>query len=99
MSKNPRILIVIADGEHARLVRPRPDNVLRTERHFDSATAHKQSSDLGSDHPGASFHSDASVHHGVAPRHDLHGLEKEKFSRLVAQQLNEISGDSAFDAL
>ncbi len=99
MSKNPRILIVIADGEHARLVRPRPDNVLRTERHFDSATAHKQSSDLGSDHPGASFHSDASAHHGLAPRHDLHGLEKEKFSRLVAQQLNEISGDSAFDAL
>jgi protein required for attachment to host cells len=99
MPKTPRILIAIADGEHARFVRPRSDNVLRTERRFDSVDAHKTSADLGSDHPGAAFHSDASVHHGLAPRHDLHELEIAKFAQLVAQQLNEISGDNAFDAL
>src|ERR1700686_3033890 len=99
MSKTRKILIAIADGEHARFVRPRLDNVLRTEQRFDSISAHKQSADLGTDHPGASFHSDASAHHGLAPRHDLHDLEKAKFARFVAAQLNEILGDNAFDAL
>jgi protein required for attachment to host cells len=99
MSKIPKILIAIADGEHARFVRPRSDHVLYTERQFDSAAAHKQSADLGSDRPGESSHSDAPMHHGLAPRHDLHDLEKAKFSSLVAQQLNEVSGDNAFDAL
>lgn len=99
MQKHSKILIVVTDGEHARFVRPGPDNVLRTERVFDSTSAHERSSDLGSDHPGASFHSDATAHHALAPRHDLHTLEKEKFSRFVAQQLNEMTGDSAFDAL
>jgi protein required for attachment to host cells len=99
MSKPPRILIAIADGEHARFVRPRSDHVLRTERCFDSAAAHKKSAELGTDHPGAAFHSEASVRHGLTPRHDLQDLEKAKFARLVAQQLNEISAENAFDAL
>ena len=99
MPKAPRILIAIADGEHARFVRPRSDNVLRTERRFDSVTAHKTSADRGSDHTGAAFDSDATAQHGLTPRHDLHELEKAKFAQLVAQQLNEISGDNAFDAL
>jgi protein required for attachment to host cells len=99
MSKSPRILIAIADGEHAGFVRPRPDHVLRTERSFDSAVAHKHSAELGADHPGAAFQSDASARHGLTPRHDLQELEQAKFARLVAQQLNEISGENAFDAL
>lgn len=99
MSKHPTILIVVADGEHARLVRPGPDGVLRTERSFELPAAHKRSADLGSDHPGASFHSDATAHHALNPRHDLHELEKEKFCRLIAQQLNEMTGDDGFDEL
>ena len=99
MSNTRRILIAIVDGEHARFIRPRSDNVLRTEQRFDSTSAHKQSADLGADRPGASFHSDTSEHHGLAPRHDLHDLEKAKFARFVAAQLNEMSGDNAFDGL
>jgi protein required for attachment to host cells len=99
MPKKPKLLIAISDGEHARIVRPGPSNVLRTERVFNSTAAHERSADLGSDRPGASFHSDASAHHALAPRHDLHDLEKEKFSRFVAEQLNEMSGEEDFDAL
>lgn len=94
--RNP--LIVIADGEHARIVRPSPENVLNTVQQFDSPAAHKQSSDLRSDHPGASYHSDSTAHHALSPRHDPHALEKEKFSRFVAQELNA-TPDSSFDAL
>lgn len=92
------LLIVIADAEHARLVRPNPANVLHTAQQFDSATAHKQSSDLRSDHSGASYHSDATAHHALAPRHDPHDLEKEKFARFLAQQLNTMPPES-FDGL
>ncbi|HQT47362.1 MAG: hypothetical protein B7X08_03230 [Acidocella sp. 20-63-7] len=99
MPKQSRLLVVLTDGEHARMVRPGQDNVLRTVQLFDSTSAHERSSDLGSDHPGASFHSKATVHHAIAPRHDLHMLEKEKFSRFVAQQLNEMADDRAFDTL
>jgi protein required for attachment to host cells len=99
MSKNPNILIAIADGEHARIVRPRPDHVLRTERAFDSKSAHRKSSDLGSDAPGASFHSDSSARHGIAPKHDLHRMEKERFARFVATELSRMTDDSAFDNL
>jgi protein required for attachment to host cells len=98
MSKHKNLLIVIADSEHVRLVRPTPANVLHTERRFDSATAHRQSSDLGSDHPGASYHSDATAHHALAPRHDPHELEKEKFARFVAKELNDLPAHS-FDGL
>jgi len=99
MPKTPRLIIVIADGEHARIVRPRLDHVLRTEKRLDSEAAHKQSSDLGSDAPGASFHSDSSAHHALAPRHDPHRLAEEAFARVVATEVNQMTGDAAFDRL
>ncbi len=98
MHRYKNLLIVIADAEHARLVRPTPANVLHTERHFDSTTAHKQSSDLRSDHPGASYHSESTAHHALAPRHDPHELEKEKFTRFLARELNAMPPES-FDGL
>ena len=96
MPKHRRLLIVVADGEHARFVRPGPDNGLHTERSLDSFSAHKRSSELGSDRPGASFHSDSSAHHSAAPRHDLHDLEKQKFAAAVAADINRATG---FDEL
>jgi protein required for attachment to host cells len=99
MPAQKRFLVAIADGEHARIVRGDAHNVLHTERWIESTAAHKQSSDLRSDRPGASFHSDATVHHGIAPRHDPQEMEAEKFAKHVAQELNVMEGDAAFDVL
>lgn len=61
---------------------------MRTERAVDSPVAHQRSSDLGSDHPGASFHSQSTAHHALAPRHDPHALAEAEFARTVAAQIN-----------
>lgn len=99
MSQRRTMLIVITDGAHARFVRTAEDNTLRTQRAFDAVTAHDRSSDLRSDHPGASVHTGSTAHHAVAPRHDPHQMEKERFARTVADQLNTATGDDAFEAL
>ncbi len=99
MPKDRKLLIVIADGAHVRFVRPADDNALHTEAGADSASAHQRSSDLGSDHPGGSFHSDSSAHHAMTPRHDPHTLEKEKFAKLVADQLNAAASRDEFHEL
>jgi protein required for attachment to host cells len=99
MPKHRSILIVIADGEHARLVRIGPKNVPYNDTAFHSFSAHKRSADLGSDRPGAGFHTDASAHHSIAPRHDPHALEEEKFPRVIAHQLNEATASGKFDEL
>jgi protein required for attachment to host cells len=99
MPRHRKLLIVIADGEHARFVRPAADNALATTQRFDSASAHKRSTDLKSDRPGASYHTGATAHHAVEPRHDPHMLEKERFADLVAVELNAAGGREEFDAL
>lgn len=40
MQKHPHLLVVIADGGHARFVRPAADHALRTETRFDSALSY-----------------------------------------------------------
>ena len=99
MSGQIQLLIVIADGEHVRFVRPAGDNALHSDAALDSRSAHKQSSDLGSDHPGASMHTGSSAHHALAPRHDLHDQEKEQFAHVVARQLNAAAARGEFGAL
>lgn len=99
MPKRSNLVVVLADGEHARLVRRDEEGVLRTEQTFDSIAAHKRSADLGTDAPGASFHSNSTSRHALTPRHDPHALEKAQFARFVAQQLNDMEGKGAFDAL
>jgi protein required for attachment to host cells len=84
----PRTLwIVIADGEHARIVRPDAEEELRVLRSLDSASAHLRSRDIGSDRPN------------IGPHRDLHDLEKDRFIHLVADQLNEAAAYSEFDDL
>lgn len=99
MPNHPRILIAVADGEHARFLRPAADHALQCDTALDSALAHKRSAELGSDHPGASFHSTSTARHALEPRHDPHSLEKQKFARLIAAQLNQAEADGAFDEL
>lgn len=88
MPQSRKLLIVVADGEHVRFIRPGPDNALHSDEAIDSISAHKRSQELGADHPGASYHTGSSAHHAEAPRHDLHATEKDKFARLVGAQLN-----------
>lgn len=99
MSHPANLLIVLADAEHARFVRAGAGGVLHTERSFDAMTAHKQSSDLGSDHPGASYHGGASAHNAFAPKHDPHELAGEGFAKLVAAEVNALGTAGGFDAL
>lgn len=88
MSQNTHILIVIADGAHVRFVRPAADGALHTVTTIDSPAAHKQSADIGSDHPGAAFHSQSSAHHARNPRHDPQELAEEAFAHFVAGEVN-----------
>lgn len=60
MPRSRNLLIVIADGEHVRFVRPAEDNAL----HSEAPAQHQRSADLGGDHPGASTGS--SAHHALA---------------------------------
>jgi protein required for attachment to host cells len=99
MPRHQKLLFVIADGEHVRFVRPAEDNALHSDVAMDSISAHKRSAELGSDHPGASLHTGSSAHHALTPRHDPHQLEKEKFARAVAEQLNEAGAAGGFDEL
>jgi protein required for attachment to host cells len=99
MPVHQRLLFAIADGEHVRFIRPAEDNALHIDTAMDSFTAHKRSADLGSDHPGASYHTGSSAHHSLAPRHDMHALAKEKFAHAIADQLNAAAAAGAFDEL
>ena len=99
MAKPLTLWIAVADGEHARFVQPDGNNALRTAEALDSVAAHQRSSDIGSDRPGRAFESATTGSHGVAPRHDPHALEKDRFARLVATRLNEAAARGAFDEL
>jgi protein required for attachment to host cells len=99
MTRPLTLCIAISDGDHARFVQPDANNVLRTVQAMDSASAHLRSRDIGSDRPGRAFESATSAHHAVGERHDLHRMEKEKFTRLVAEQLNAAVALGEFDEL
>lgn len=99
MTENMRLCILIADGEHARLLRPDEDNVLHVANSFDSATAHLMSHELVSDRPGRDFESARPGSHGVVPRHDPHVMQKVKFAHFIADQLNHAAAQEAFDRL
>ena len=94
-----KLWIVIADGEHARILTPAGGGALREERALDSVSAHLRSSDLGSDQPGAAFHSDSTAHHSFAPRHDPHDLAKAKFAGTLAAELDAAAAEGAFEDL
>ena len=99
MARPLTLRIAIADGEHARFVQPDADNVLRTSAH---STPHPPTCARATSAPigqAARSRAATSAHHGVGQRHDLHAMEKEKFVRLVGEQLNAASARDEFDEL
>lgn len=99
MAKDRALWIVVADGEHARFVTPAPKRAFHTQRVLDSPTAHKKTSDLGTDKPPRTMESATGLRHAIAPKHDLHELEKRKFAHQVAREINRASASGAFDQL
>lgn len=99
MVQHHKPCFVIADGGHVRFVFPAADNALHTRDMADSPTVHDQSSDLGSDRPGRSFESASITRHAIAPKHDPHEMEKQKFAHVVAKKVCEQSAANAFNEL
>ena len=70
MAMHGTVWILVADGEHARFVTPAPKKAFHTQRVLDSPSAHKQSSDLGTDRPSRSMQSGSTARHAIDPKHD-----------------------------
>ncbi len=86
-----RLLIVVADGGHARFVRPVPET---NELHSSSRVVPAES------HKAEAGHADAKTHHAQAPHHDKRSHdpqahEKAEFAEWIAAALN--SESSAYD--
>jgi protein required for attachment to host cells len=99
MPQHHSICFVIADGGHARFVRPAKDNALHTFEAVDSATLHKRDHDLVSDRPGRAFESGNAARHAYTPRTDPHEMAKDQFTREVARMINETSASDEFHEL
>jgi protein required for attachment to host cells len=98
-TKPEKLWVVIADGEHARVVTPTAAKQFATTLALDSAMAHKRSVDLGSDRPGRAQESATTTRHAIQPRYDPHALAEQAFVREVAHQLDEHAASSDFDRL
>ena len=99
MPQKRKLCFVIADGGHARFVRPAPDNALHTFEAVDSTTVHKKDHDLVSDRPGRSFESGTTGRHAYSPRTDPHDLAKDRFAQSVARRINEDAAADVFNEL
>lgn len=83
-----QLWIVVADGEHARIVAPTaPHGQFATVLSFDSTDAHRRSSDLGDDRPTRQ------------PRQDPHRAAEHGFIRFVALELDRHFAEGAFGEL
>ena len=99
MAKHIKLWILIADGEHARVVSPREDFVLETRERIDSQSARLRAADLVSDKPGRVHESSSPSRHGVEPRTDPREAAKERFVKDLGQWLLQASRKGAFDEL
>jgi len=90
---------VIADGGHARFVRPADDHGLQTFLALDSTTVHKHTHELVSDRPGRTAESGTAIRHAYAAHTDPHEMEKTNFAHFVAEQINEYAKENAFETL
>jgi protein required for attachment to host cells len=99
MVQHRNLCFVIADGGHARFVRPAADYALHTFEAVDSSTVHKKDHDLVSDRPGRAFESGATGRHAYTPRTDPHELAKERFAQSIARRINAESADDVFNEL
>lgn len=100
-----RLWILVADGEHARVLVPTDHQAqFRTEWALDSAAAHHRDQDLVADRPGRVFSSARTpparrgaegpsgasfVRHAVTPHSDPKKAAKQSFLRAVSEYLEE----------
>ena len=89
----------MADGGHARFLRPASDFALHTFEALESSTVHKKDHDLVSDREGRAFESGSPGRSAFTPRHDPHDLAKEHFAHTVAKRINEELAADAFNEL
>jgi protein required for attachment to host cells len=66
---------------------------------MESPSSRKRTSDLAADRPGRSVESATATRHAIAPKHDLHEMEKRRFAHLVAREVERASAEGAFDHL
>lgn len=99
MPKQQRLMVVIADGAHARFLRQTPHDTLHQDQVFEATTAHRRASAMRTDGPGASFHTGSSAHHAIAPKHDPKALAKEEFAAFVAGEIDAAVAAETWDAL
>lgn len=100
MTKQPITWVVVADGEHARIVVTKEKgSSYVTLREFTSPAAHASSHELGADRPGRTQESATTVRHAIQPRSDPHEQAKQEFAREVATALNEASVNNEFDRI
>ena len=99
MAEDANIVVLVADGEHARVVRFVPGKGLHTEAELTSEFAHKRDQDLASDRPGSSSQDNTWGHDAYTPRHDPHRMAKQRFAYEIAKELNAICGAGSVDKL
>ncbi|MDE2006378.1 MAG: host attachment protein [Rhodospirillales bacterium] len=90
-----RLLIVLADGEHARLVRPGAVSGFATLATLAAGMAGQRTSDMVSDRQGRAFESASPTRHAFTPRHDPKREAHVAFAHEVAARI----GEESFDAL
>jgi len=96
----PLVWVVIADGEHARVVTPTASTgQFATVLSLDSVTAHQRTSDLVSEGAGRVHESASSTRHGVVARTDPHDAAKLAFLREIAATIDGHASRHAFDRL
>ena len=87
MPDGPDTLIVLADAEHARLVRYGPAAGYVTVDTLASNAAGQRAAELVTDRLGRSFESASPTRHGIAPRHDPREGPREAFARAIAARI------------
>ncbi len=92
-----QLWVVVADGEHARIVVRQPhERVLHTQKVLTSADAGVSAHEMGADRPGRVHESLGSSRHAIAPRHDPHEAAKVRFIDALADEINRASADERF---
>jgi protein required for attachment to host cells len=101
MTAGKRLWVVVADGARARFFVAGPETrgfAPTGPGALSSHSAHGHAHDLKSDKPGRTFGS-GNLRHAIEPKHDYHKMEKHKFSRVLAETLDQAYTARAFDHL
>jgi len=94
-----RLWIMIADGEHARVVVPAPKLAFHTHHTLESSTAHLKTAELGRDRPPRTMESATGTRHAITPKHDPRELRKQKFAKEVAGEIERILAEEDLDGM